>query len=311
MKRNQFIKTSILTALGIPLLSEADVWDRLYNSSSPSVQISTAGELNAFLRSLVEVDEPSVDRIVIGNPETKIQKIGTCWMPDWNTLKLASRQGVNVMVVHEPAFYTHWDLDKTTQDFYNAPDHARLQYIGLVEKKQKWILDNGMVIIRCHDVMDKIKTIGIPFALGAALGFSENDIKTQATYYNVYKTKPRKAMDVARTIAHKLKPLNQQGVAFYGDENFMVSSVGVGTGCICDPLQFSYLEPDLYIAISDTVRTWIQTSFATDSGKPLIVIDHGTAEESGMRLLSELLQKNIPGIDTIHYQQGCTYKWIT
>jgi hypothetical protein len=67
----------------------------------------------------------------------------------------------------------------------------------------------------------------------------------------------------------------------------------------------------MYIAINDIVRTWIQTSFANDSGKPLVVIDHGTAEEPGMRLLSELLQKHINSIDTVHFQQGCTYKWIT
>jgi putative NIF3 family GTP cyclohydrolase 1 type 2 len=309
MRRDQFIKTSVATAFGISLNSVA--MGDLFRQNPLDVKIETAGDLNAFLRSLVEVDEPSVDRIVIGDPETKIQKIGTCWLPGWETLKLAAQQGVNVMVVHEPAFYTHWDLDDITNDFYRAPEHARGQYIELLEKKKKWILDHNMVIIRCHDVLDKIGEIGIPFALGATLGFSEKEIKAHNTFYNVYETKPRKAIEIARDIAEKLKPLNQPGVAFYGDENRMVSSVGVGTGCICDPLHFSHLAPDLYIAISDIVRTWIQTSFAEDSGIPLVVIDHGTAEESGMKLLSELLQKQIANSETIHFKQGCTYKWIT
>ena len=90
----------------------------------------------------------------------------------------------------------------------------------------------------------------------------------------------------------------------------MVSSVGIGTGCICDPLNFSHLNPDLYIAISDVVRTWVQTSYAKDSGKPLIVIDHGTSEEAGMQMLSEFLKDKIPGKEIMHFPQGCTYKWI-
>jgi putative NIF3 family GTP cyclohydrolase 1 type 2 len=311
MERGHFIKSTALTAVGMSLMSKSTAIESLFSQNPFDIRIGTAGELNAFLRSLVEVDEPSVDRIIIGDPETKIKKIGTCWLPGWNTLKQAALLGINVMVVHEPAFYTHWDLDDITNDFYRAPEHARKQYIELLKEKKMWILDNKMVIIRCHDVLDKIGKFGIPYALGAALGFSEEHLKSQTTYYNVYEMKPMKAIDAAHLIAQKLKSLNQPGVAFYGDENYMVSSVGVGTGCICDPMQFSNLNPDMYIAISDIVRTWIQTSFANDSGIPLVVIDHGTAEESGMRLLSELLQKQINSFETVHFQQGCTYKWIT
>jgi len=311
MNRNQFIRNSALSTWGILILSKPDGLFNMIDPDHSGVKTETAGELNAFLRSLVDVEEPSVDRIVIGNPSTKIRKIGTCWLARWETLQKAVQQDVNVMVVHEPTFYTHWDLDDLTQDFYRAPDPARSQYVELVEKKKKWILEQGMVIIRCHDVLDKMGEIGIPFALGAALGFHEKDIQTRAAYYNVYKIKPTRADEVARNIAHKLEPLNQPGVAFYGDKNRMVSTVGVGTGCICDPMHFAHLNPDMYIAISDIVRTWIQTSFAEDSGKPLVVIDHGTAEESGMQLLSELLQKRIPGYKTVHFPQGCTYQWIS
>jgi hypothetical protein len=160
MKREHFIKSTVLTAIGITSTLNSTALKYLITPNRGDSKIETAGELNAFLRSLVEVDEPSVDRIVIGDPETEIKKIGTCWLPGWNTLKLAAQQGVNVMVVHEPTFYTHWDLDDTTNDFYRAPDPARKQYIELLEKKKKWILDNGMVIIRCHDVLDKIGRSG-------------------------------------------------------------------------------------------------------------------------------------------------------
>ena len=44
-------------------------------------------DVNDYLRSLCDVKEPSVDRIIIGDPNTRVTKIGTCWMPYWKTLK--------------------------------------------------------------------------------------------------------------------------------------------------------------------------------------------------------------------------------
>ena len=120
----------------------------------------TASSLNAYLRGLVEVDEPSVDKIIIGDPETVVKKIGTAWMPYWSTLKEAHKRGVNTMVVHEPTFYTHRDLEETQWDWQGAPATTRQLYQEQVSLKKAWILENGMVVIRCHDVLDKIKGYG-------------------------------------------------------------------------------------------------------------------------------------------------------
>jgi hypothetical protein len=127
----------------------------------------------------------------------------------------------------------------------------------------------------------------------------------------VYRVRKAKASVIAKQIADKLKDIDQPGVAFYGDPDREVSSVGLGTGCICDPQQYAELNPGLIIGIDDTIRTWIQTTYAEDTGNPLIVINHGTSEEEGMRMLNEQLQLNIPSIEFIHINQGCGYRWIT
>jgi hypothetical protein len=75
-------------------------------------------------------------------------------------------------------------------------------------------------------------------------------------------------------------------------------------------MQYQELNPDLVIGIDDTIRTWTQTTYAEDTGDPLVVINHGTAEEMGMRLLNQHLSQNIPDIEFIHLNQGCTYRWI-
>jgi hypothetical protein len=45
--------------------------------------------------------------------------------------------------------------------------------------------------------------------------------------------------------------------------------------------------------------------------QPLIIINHGTSEEMGMRMLNKLIKQKYPNIETIHFNLGCTYQWIT
>ncbi|MDY0098154.1 MAG: Nif3-like dinuclear metal center hexameric protein [Bacteroidales bacterium] len=271
----------------------------------------SASQLQEFLTSMVELKPDTVDRIIIGNPDTIIKKLGTCWMPTWEACRKAVNSGVNVLVTHEPTFYTHRDLDEVPGFLDRKPDRTKEQYLNQIEKKKKWIIDNGLVIIRNHDTLDALGKRGIPFALGQFLGFRDSDIIASRVYYNVYKFEKQPASSFARTIAARLKELGQPGIAFYGDPAREVSSVGVGTGWICDPMDYADLEPDVFIAIDDIIRTHIQTVYAEDTGHPLIVINHGTSEEAGVRSLNRIIRENYPDIDVLHFSQGCTYDWIT
>ena len=308
MKRKDFIRLTAITGGYLAISGAVAGNERSVTNSSKEI---TAAELQKFLVSLTQLKRRTVDRFIIGNPDTAITKIGTCWMSDWRTCRKAVESGVNVLITHEPTFYTHWDLDEKDGDYYASPEYTKQLYLEQVEKKKKWINENGLVIIRNHDTMDALKDSGIPFALGMFLGFSNSDIIASRTYYNVYKFKKQTASSFARSLAGKLKELGQPGVAFYGDQEREVASAGIGTGWACDPMDYADLKPDVFVAIDDVIRTHIQTVYAEDTGHPLIVINHGVSEEMGMRSLNQIIKQKFPDIDVIHFKQGCTYKWIT
>jgi len=301
MQRRRFIELAGLVSAGALLSADA--------GAKPAAPLR-AKDVAAYLRSLEEVAEPSVDRIVVGDPETEIAHIGTCWLPYWETCRQAVRDGVNLLIVHEPTFYTHWDLDEKSPDLFGASPAGKEAYGKAVQTKKDWILGNKLVVIRCHDVLDKIGGIGIPQAFGRLLGFGSGDIIRSRPFYNVYRTAPKPAIEVARAIASKMIQVGQPGVAFYGDKNRTVDSVGVGTGCFSDPIEFMDLAPALFIAIDDVVRTWTQTVYAEDTGHPLVVVNHGATEEAGVRGLSEFLTKTYPERKVVHYPQGCGYEWV-
>jgi putative NIF3 family GTP cyclohydrolase 1 type 2 len=179
------------------------------------------------------------------------------------------------------------------------------------DRKREWLEKNRLVIIRCHDVLDRLPDIGIPHAFGRLLGLEAKDLLRSKRYYDVYAVEAAPAATVARRLAERLRAVGQPGVAFYGDPDRAVRSIGLGTGCICDPLEYLELAPDLFIGIDDTIRTWIQTTWAEDTGRPLVVVNHGASEEAGVRALSEHLRRTFPGLEVVHFAQGCGYRWIS
>lgn len=274
-------------------------------------KIITAADLLNYLRSISPKLESS-DRIILGNPDIRIKKVGTAWTPYIDTLKRAINNGINVLIVYGPTFYMDKDpeLFETFdfQFFNNIPSPAREQYAKAFHSKKKWIEKNELVIIRCYHL---INLKFIPAGFAEILGYREDDIVSSKEYYYVYKVEKNTAAKIARKIAINLKKLNQPGVAFYGDPTRIVSTIGIGTGEMCDPRSYSELNPDLYIGVDDTIWTWLQTSYAEDTGNPLIVINQGTSEEMGIRLLNQHLRERIPSIEIVHFNQGCDYKWIT
>ena len=172
-------------------------------------------------------------------------------------------------------------------------------------------MENDLVIIRCHDVLDSVAGFGVPLAFARVLGFAEDKLHNSNTYYRVYNVEPTPAIKMAEYIVAQLKSFDQTGVQFYGDPDFQVTRVGIGTGCACNPIDFMNMGANFYVAIDDSIRTWIQTVYAQDTGIPLVVLNHGTSEENGVRLLSEHLQSACPHVPVIHFNQGCGYRWVT
>ena len=307
MIRKDFIK---LAALSGAYAASSKVADVLARPAISSTEL-TAAQLQSFLTSMVKLKPDTVDKIIIGDADTKVRKIGTCWMSSWDACKKAVDSGVNILITHEPTFYTHRDLGEVPGFLKNSSDYTKGQYLSQIERKKNWILDKGLVIIRNHDTLDALPEKGIPFAFGQFLGFKNSDIIASRTYYNVYKFNKQSASSFAKTLAGKLRELGQPGIAFYGDQSREVSSVGIGTGWICDPMDYADLKPDVFVAIDDVIRTHIQTVYAEDSGHPLIVINHGVSEEMGMRSLNQIIKEKYPDIEVLHFSQGCTYDWIT
>jgi putative NIF3 family GTP cyclohydrolase 1 type 2 len=274
-----------------------------------SVNLSVLG-LHHWLRSLHEVPEPTVDRIIIGSTGTPVRGIAVVWMPTWNTLRVAEKQGLNVVIAHEPTFFSHHDLDGFEAAQRDLPPRARAALEGVRDAKRRWIEDIGMAVIRCHDVLDAMLG-GVVDSLAEQLGFRPADyVKSWRGYRVVRLASPATAADVAQRLANAFSAIGQPGVGFYGDPARVVKTLGLGTGFGCEPWRFVELGADMALTIDDRIKTWIEGEWADDSGFPLAVINHGTSEEWGVRTLARRLKEAFPALPVQLIPQGCGYRWV-
>jgi hypothetical protein len=102
MKRREFISTTALTAGSMTISNGLFA----VAESGTAPEDLTVKEFHQYLRSLAEVREPSVDQIIIGNPDAMVRKVGTAWLPYLKTIHEAIDRDVNLLIVHEPTF-TH------------------------------------------------------------------------------------------------------------------------------------------------------------------------------------------------------------
>lgn len=279
-------------------------------ANSGAAQPLRARELNAWLRALHPVKEPSVDRVIAGDPETTVRGIAVMWTPTWDALRRALAEGCNVVVAHEPTFFSHFDLDGFEEQAGKISRAAEQALVPTRDAKLRWIQENGLVVIRSHDVVDQMPG-GVVDSLVKQLGFAESDVLVSKYPYRIVRISPAvTAGELAKRLAKSFARIGQPGVVFYGDPQRQIGKLGLGTGYGCVPWDFAALGAEMCVTIDDRIKTWIETEWADDSGYPMIVIHHGTAEEWGVHTLHEKLVAAFPHLPVKLQVQGFRARWI-
>src|SRR5690348_15646538 len=71
----------------------------------------TAGDILARMRTHIGTEwrEGGVDRFIAGSADMPVRGVGTTMMATFDALKAAVAQGVNLIVTHEPTYWSHQD----------------------------------------------------------------------------------------------------------------------------------------------------------------------------------------------------------
>jgi putative NIF3 family GTP cyclohydrolase 1 type 2 len=247
----------------------------------------------------------TVDTFKAGDPEAPVRGIAVAWQSTWPALRAAHEAGCSLFVTHEPTYYVHRDDDPGPY----ADGH--------LEAKRAWLAETGLVVYRCHDVWDVMPEWGVRDTWARGLGLQGPPLaEDPRRYYGLYAVSRSGGTlgDLARDLAGRLAELGQREVLLLGDPGRPVRHLAIGTGAACRVPAMAALRgpggasPDALLVTDDGMRFWADGSWAVDRGLPLLVVNHATAEEWGMRSLAAYLREQFPGVPVDHLPQGCLYR---
>ncbi|NLG27651.1 MAG: hypothetical protein GX557_07045 [Chloroflexi bacterium] len=259
-----------------------------------------ASEMREFLVAQGDWLDPdtTVDRIIIGDPDKEVRRVLVTWVSSFAAVQRAVEGGYDLLVTHEPTFWRH------------ANEQQAFESSELARRKRDYILEHGLVILRCHDLWDEFPEIGIPWAWGRFLGLGPRPVAFgDDGYQQRYDIAPVTLDSFAREMARRTATIGEPAVQVVGCGSQIVSKVGVGTGCGCSIGIFQEMGCDLSIVCDDGSVYWEGIQRAQDGGHAVIRVNHGTSEEPGMVTLTAYLNRSLP-VHADHLPHGATFRLV-
>ncbi len=233
----------------------------------------TAREIVAAIQSQVGVtwQKDTVDTFKAGNPDTPVTGIAVTMMATMDVLERASAKGLNLVITHEPTFYSHLDTPEGLPE--NDPVWA---------EKRAFIEKHGMVIWRFHDHWHMRKPDGIEAGMVHALGWEKFQSSDNQYLFVLPETTLK---SLAQEVAKKL---DSPVVRVVGNPDLKVTKIALSPGAAGFVRESHALErDDVQVLLVGETREWETVEYAADAvtegrNKALIVIGHIPSEQAGM-----------------------------
>lgn len=256
-------------------------------SLAAHAQAPTANDIISRIKQHVGVpwQQQTVDTFKAGNPATPVTGIAVTMMATLDVLQRAAASGHNLIITHEPTFYSH--LDSTAQlEKENDPVWAA---------KEKFIRDHNLVVWRFHDHWHMRSPDGIMEGMVKALGWQK------------YQTSPG-LFTMPETSLNNLAGQIQRSLKIHvlrvvGPRDMKVTKVAMSPGAGGPNSHRPLLQRnDVEVLAIGEVPEWETIEYVSDAvaagqRKALILMGHIPSEQAGMENCAEWLKtfvKDVP-----------------
>jgi putative NIF3 family GTP cyclohydrolase 1 type 2 len=216
-----------------------------------------------------------------------VKAIATTFMATFDAIKRSVDAGANLVITHEPTFYSHLDTIDT------------LQADPVFRAKTDYIREHDVVVFRFHDHWHARRPDGMRVAMLRALGWS-GDGRNPLTLAT--------PTTLGALAADLEKRLGIVALRVVGDPAGPVSTVA---------LSFGYGNPQLTAAVDCAITgesqeadsAWDNAEYALDAtalGRPkgLILLGHEQSEGRGMDVCAEWLRTFITDVPVTFVRAG-------
>jgi putative NIF3 family GTP cyclohydrolase 1 type 2 len=251
------------------------------------------------------------DDYKFGDPDATCTGVVTAMTPTIDVIRKTAALGCNLLLVHEPTFYTTPDFPDWRGGFANA----------IYDEKCRLLEQYGITIWRDHDHMHVHEPDSIFSGVIEQLGWS-NYLTEAKPHDAIYKFQLPK-MTVKQIEQHLIETLNLNGVRLIGNPSDTIEQVAIVGHLFPEAHGGSYERPDgsyheyattiiremeagVDLILPGEVVEWTVLSYIRDANqlgypKAMMQIGHFSLEELGMKDLAHQLRTVLPHNLPIHY----------
>ena len=238
----------------------------------------------------------TVDTFKSGNPDDVVTGIAVCMFADMKVLKQAVANKCNLIIAHEPTFYSHLDETKTLE---NDP---------VYQDKMKFINENKLIIWRFHDHIHRTKPDGIYFGMIEKLGWRKNQTDSSMIRFKFEK-------QTLSAFINRLK-LTFPGGSFrvIGNPGMTVTNVAFSAGAPGTETHRKLLqEKNIDLLVAGEAPEWETYQYVYDAqlqgkNKAVIFLGHAVSEAYGMNYCARWLKGFLPKDINIRFiESGSSY----
>ncbi len=256
-------------------------------AAAAPAQAQTAASIIARITEHANARRPAVtvDTFKSGDSTTVVKGIAVTMMATLDVLQRAAARGDNLIITHEPTFYSHRDtagiLERENDAVYAA--------------KQKFIRDHGLVVWRFHDMPHFRDTDLIRAGIIRALGWG-NAADTASG--GVFTIRPTTVTALATAIGAKL---GAKAIRISGNRKATVSRAAITQGFPGFAANRHAIQAGIDVLVMGEDHEWESIEYAVDAIsagrlKALIVLGHVPSEQAGMEEVAHWLRTFIADV---------------
>ena len=270
-------RSFVFAGAGLALTRAAGAASRPF---PPAAQTLTAAQIIDRIKANVGVswNAETVDKIVAGSPDVVVKGVATTMMATLDVVERAAAAGRNMVITHEPTFYSHLDTTDT------------LQQDATYKFKADFLRSHDMAVFRFHDHWHARRPDGIATGMARELGWEK-----MADAQN-----PRRFTFPGTPLAELVKTIESRlgirTMRVIGDPSLQVRNLVASWGYTSpSPGMPTFARPDVDVLVIGETREWELVEYAQDcitSGqkKALVVLGHVVSEQGGMKYCAEWLK---------------------
>jgi putative NIF3 family GTP cyclohydrolase 1 type 2 len=259
--------------------------------------------INAILKACaIERISNTCDQLITGDWESEVTGIATTFMATPDVIRAAAARGANLIITHEPTFFTH------------ADSLAWLEGDEVYQRKQALIDELGMNIWRFHDHIHAMNPDQIFVGVERDLNWETYGDPANRFLYTIPRTT---VMELAELLKERLEI---QAVRVVGNPEAKVEKVGMligggslGLGSDTMPMEIMR-NHDLDVIVAGEILEWTLCAYVRDAAqlglnKALIVAGHNRTEEAGMKHLPEWLSGVLTAFPIFFVEAGDPFQF--